>query len=129
MSKNTNTDVVATVEAEDLEQVVAVPETENHSAETDVQNTDEGAEATLDLAEHFDFQDGGSPYKLIKSANRLFKAIGWAKELPTQMGYAYTKSGAIDGTKREGPNPTKGVTFSRETGLKWVAEYIKNNLK
>jgi hypothetical protein len=84
-------------------------------------------ESVTDLEFVFDFQ-GGSPYKLIMSANRAFKAMGITKELATQMGYAYTKQGSIDGIKREGAHPTKGVTFTREVGLAWFARYVSKNL-
>jgi hypothetical protein len=96
----------------------ATPASDRTEDETDVP----------DLAEFFDFKDGGSPYAIITSANRAFKALGIEKVLPTQMGYAYAKNGAIDGVKRTGPNPTKGVKFDRKTALAWFTNYVTKNL-
>jgi hypothetical protein len=137
MSKrNENTESVvdtdfATPEPSEQEQADALRTDAEQAREAD-----EGAEATgevettedeqqvLDLSDLFDFQDGGSPYGLIISANKVFKALGWDKQLPTQYGYSATKTGAVDGEKHP---TTAGVTFTRAQGLAWVTKYVIKN--
>ena len=125
MSRN-QTATAPTAEVQDA----PVQASENHTEPVAYPNATpqserKGAEATLDLSDVFDFQDGGSPYALIKSVNRTLKTLGSEKELPTQMGYAYTKNGAIDGVKHP---KTTGVRFSRKQGLEWAAKYISKQL-
>jgi hypothetical protein len=125
---DSDTEVTTEVdEAQPVTEVLSPEMTDDEVVELVAAHEAQATEAEVNLAEVFDFQDGGSPYKLITSANRAFKAMGINKVLATQMGYAYAKNGTIDGIKRVGPNPTKNVKFSRETGLKWFTQYVTKN--
>jgi hypothetical protein len=62
-----------------------------------------------------------SPYELIKILNEKHDL-----ELPTQMGYNYTKKGMVDGIKR---TSCKGVKINKDKANEWAEKYLGKNNK
>jgi hypothetical protein len=53
--------------------------------------------------------------------NKIFKATGTAKEIPTQMMYTYSRNGLV--AKRTKGMPGSEVRYTREEVMAWVTKY------
>jgi hypothetical protein len=62
-----------------------------------------------------------SPYGANKVANKVFKALGWEKELPPQMFYIYNSKGML------GVKGSKKVTAQELEA--WLIKYLTKNFK
>jgi hypothetical protein len=61
-----------------------------------------------------------SPYKSIKTTNKVFVELGFEKVLPPQMGYNYNRVGMLG---------VKGSNIVTKDELKtWIVKYITKNL-
>jgi hypothetical protein len=80
-----------------------------------------------DIVKELVTEESYSAYKVMKIVNQVFVITGTDKEVPTQMGYNYTRNGMI--AKRTKGMSAKDVRYTKDEVTEYVTKYTSKHVQ